>query len=706
MLIGGVALGAILLLATIWLSLAKRQIVKDDNTGKSGTKTIEPGDGEDKDDTDERPEQSMVEPGEQQATHVASRVTFDTVTLPQSTPQTPPSVSLYRFSSYDSQDVDRMASALGLGERKTENGATIAYDTVDPTRRGWLMVDAKRGVLTYRFYGNQPQQIQATTATQRAQTFLNDLGVIDDLVDCSITYQKTAMPDVTMVECHRDWQRTGLPILNFTGLINVPESTPLASMKLGKSYEGDPNDPSIVNTSTGQDGYSRPSDFNTATVSVDDDGTILGFTSNIREISGTQKVAAADFVQMETVREKIIRGETNMFFIRPEGEGTVDWDAFFATSAGRGAQVTDLILAYVEIPGRQEYLAPMYIARGTAQMGNYRAVFFTADPATRLAVSANTLSGPAVAGVTANRYLAQSTMGDSPKLGTFGFVPAATVNVIPTGECLPGAPNLYPLIDLPPFGKVGKFTVGDYSSIWRFNKWFLVPASPYYDVLPEVNSVMSMFASLNLGSGKDDKLRQMDDLQQDWSQYSQCPIRLSGASPTIFVSGGPQTTVVIRADASVLYRKPTASHGAWNVTVQADGTLQVDGTQAPYLYYEYQPVSFTRPEHGWNVKRSQLMTFAKNTIAPALGLTAAEDNRLAYEIATATFGMTDETVYVAPIAQAEVDALLPLGVSGTENTVRIHFYVGSAQAKATAPYLTAVPRSQTMVLELGASQGK
>lgn len=709
LLIGGVALGAILLVMTIWLSFAGRQTDQQTAGNMPTGVKMAPGGSPLAEDA-QQPDQAVVEPQEQPATHTASRVTFDAVSMPQTANVAQQNVTVYRFDTYDADDVDRMAAVLGLTERKVEGGATIAYNTVNPKQQGWLMVDEKNGVLTYRYFGNEAQQTSGTTATARAQSFLNNLGVIDDLVDCSITYQKTSMPDVTMVECHRDWQRTGLPILNFVGLINVPETTPLTAMKMGRVHEGGPDDPSIVNTSTGQEGQSRPSDFNTATVSVHADGTILGFTSNIREISGEQQIAAADMIPVEDVRQKIVRGETEMFFIRPEGNAIVDWNAFFATTTGRGARITDLMLAYVEIPGKQEYLAPMYIARGTAQMGNYKATFIAAHPATKIGISAVTRSGKAVAGLSTSQIAQapfqspyqspfQTPQGDSPKLATFGFVPAATIDGTATGECLPGAQHLYPLIDLPPVGKIGPWSI-DNKGQRRHDNWYLIPSTP--ESLPEINNVVALFDALGI-EGKRAELREMDKLEKEWAAYSQCPLRCTGTSPTVFIYGPQGSEMTVKPDASLIYREPA---GAWNVTTQADGLLKANGKTVGYLYYEYKPVSFSRPTQGWNVRRSELMTFAQETIAPAIGLSEEEGDRLAYEIVRASFGMTDETVYVAPMTQSEVDARLPLSVTGTENIVRSHFYVGSEQPGTAAPNLTPIARTQTMVLELGAAQGK
>ncbi len=718
MLLGGVTLGAILLVLTIWLSMTGREISKDERTGRSESSDSmerdERGDSNlGRDEYEKNPDQSLVEPDEQPATHTASRITFDAVALPQAAVNTPSSVAMHRFSTYDADDVNRMATALGLPQQKTEKGAVIAYNTTDPAQRGWLMVDAKNGVLTYRFYGNEaqgsagqypPQATQRDTASARAKSFLTNLGVIDELVDCSITYQKTAMPDVTMVECHRDWQKVGLPILNFIGLINVPESTPLSSMKIGMVYEGVPDDPSVVNTSTNQEGQRRPSDFNTATVSIHADGTILGFTSNIRKISGTQQVSAANIVPVEEVRQKIVRGETEMFFIRPERNTIVDWSTFFSTTAGRGAQITDLILAYVEIPGHQEYLAPMYIARGSAQLGSYRATFLAAEPAAKIGISAVTRSGAAVAGIsTDRRFLAQApnyTDKDrSPKLSTFGFIPSATIDGTVMGECLPGAQHLHPLVDLPPVGKVGAWSMGGEGQKRKGN-WYLIPAQP--EALPEINGVVALFDALGI-QGKQAELREMNKLQDEWASYSQCPLRISGSSPTVFAYGPEGAELSITPQSSLVYRDPA---GGWSVTTQADGSVNVGGKTVPYLYYEYQPVAFARPVQGWNVPRGDVMRFAQTTMASELGLTEEEGDRLAYEIARAAFGMTDAIVYIGPMQQTEVDARIPISVTGTDHVVRAHFYVGSAQSGAVAPNPTPVPRTTTMVLELGAAQGK
>lgn len=186
-----------------------------------------------------------------------------------------------------------------------------------------------------------------------------------------------------------------------------------------------------------------------------------------------------------------------------------------------------------------------------------------------------------------------------------------------------------------------------------------------------------------------------------------CPVRLTGASPTLFVYGAEGTELTVQSKATLTYLDPvTDLSGAWNVVTHGS-QLNVNGYERPYIYYEYKPVTFDRPDSGWNVNRSELDAVVK-TVSSSLGLTKEEESRLAFELNHAATSLKGDQLFVGLIPQTVVDAKIPLQMSRKPaNTYRYHFYVGAASAsEALAPHLSTISRNGLTVVELGSYAAK
>ncbi len=198
--------------------------------------------------------------------------------------------------------------------------------------------------------------------------------------------------------------------------------------------------------------------------------------------------------------------------------------------------------------------------------------------------------------------------------------------------------------------------------------------------------------------------RQNKIIQDILSIPEQCPIRLTGASPSLFIYGIEGTKVSVAPQALLTYADPgTSTDGLWNTEVTANG-LQVNGLNRSYIYYEYAPVPFTRPQNGWVITKTDIARYAKETGAK-LKFNPAETNRLVAEIEHAAQKVNEQNIFVGLMSQAEVNALLPMNINPMpENAYRFHFYVTAATQgeRAVSPILTPVVRSQYMILEIGA----
>ena len=119
------------------------------------------------------------------------------------------------------------------------------------------------------------------------------------------------------------------------------------------------------------------------------------------------------------------------------------------------------------------------------------------------------------------------------------------------------------------------------------------------------------------------------------------------------------------------------------------------------LYYEYQPVTFIRPEKGWNTAKKDLGKLAWQ-IGNRLSMKSAEARKLALERELAASKVNSDKLFVGPIDQAEVDEKVALAVIPAVPVFRYHFYVGKAGDITDSPVISPVTRSSRMVIEVGA----
>ena len=138
------------------------------------------------------------------------------------------------------------------------------------------------------------------------------------------------------------------------------------------------------------------------------------------------------------------------------------------------------------------------------------------------------------------------------------------------------------------------------------------------------------------------------------------------------------------------------------MSAKGDNKLVVNGVNRPYIYYEYEKTPVTRPTAGWNIRKADIKKWVHETVASELGLTAAEADRVIYEVNHAASGVNAENIFVGVLDAADVDRRLPLQVSPAGTAVsRVHFYVGPAGGEVTAPALSPIERAESLILEFG-----
>ena len=629
---------------------------------------------------------------------------INTVPLPQisfasyntpSAPVLPDSVNVYTFRTDYTPLISALQSNLGLSESKTEGNSIALYNLEENQNRGYLIFNTGTGRYEYSSYGTYQLPAVSGSVTGNVSAFLLDLGLIDETVDCNITYQRTDIPDTTFVECHRDWNKTGLPIINFAGLLNIPDIQSVTDLQVGMVDENTPDNPNIVSVSTGQDGKERPNDYNTATVAVDSQGNLISINSNLKMIESSNQYASADLVTPEEAVARFQSADSLLSLIVPV-DNNLAWETVFPGNAAYdlNAQVSDILLTYIENPFGGQSLTPLYLARGTATTAEgYEVKFLQAIPALRNQLGMESAEGQVAGLLAAVSPYPTQYYDESLKLGTFnpdqGTVQQQAITYPRSASpCVPAEDQLSPIISLGEFGMLGQWTInapspGDqYGSgttgkgYQQSGQWFLIPANP--QVLPEINQVVTAFDSLGVvGRGNEGGTRELDELQNEWRKYNFCPLRVSGGSPTLIGYGG---TYQVRVGREIVYLSPNPDNS---------------------IYYEYLPVKFSRPSQGWNVDKSDLSKFAQ-TITKQLDLTSPEQDKLEFELNAAASKVNHQKLFVGLIPQSEVDGSIPLTVTPEVPVLRYHFYIGQANVSVLAPALEPLVRSPRMILELGA----
>ncbi len=373
---------------------------------------------------------------------------FDNYTFSAAYPQVPDTLQLYNLKTeLTTADIRALGHAFGLREEKTlTNPFIMMANTTDTESMGILIVNRNTGTFSFQSYGlHKPQNNTDTTPSTVAQKYLQQIGVDDGTLTRAVTYKQKEYPTVTFVEFHRDWEKTALPILNPIGLLNLPEGKPLTTLQLGETEPFTLKNPSIIATSNNEQGTMRPNDFNTVTVAVSTEGTILSIESNLRKISEKSQVSKNDLLTPEDALEQFMQTGGDFALTIPAGTGPVSWEKVYPENLAKAenAIITDYILTYLENPPSvtQKSLVPMYTIRGIATLkSGYTVRFLQTLPALKSGHSIFTYSRKAVAGAK-TKLLAQE---NKKSLQLEPYYPTGVTGTVPSPTRVAGGEIEYP----------------------------------------------------------------------------------------------------------------------------------------------------------------------------------------------------------------------------------------------------------------------
>lgn len=285
-------------------------------------------------------------------------------------PQVPVEIPSYSLKSdFIKTEVDTIAATFNLSNGVQEENE-ITYANTSPEEAATFNFNTTTGSFTYQAY--TPTQPVSTNPQTAARTLLTKLGFTDTLIDCGITYKRAETPDVTYVECHRSWDRMGLPLVSLPGFYNTPEEIQLSQMTPGIIDSVEAPDPSIIQVSTGQNGLTRPTDFNTATIGVMKNGSIVSVASNLRYIENASTIQESELKTPEAAKSEF--GNALYSVVLPAGEGVIDLNKVFPENKGtaQSATVTGYNLVYLEkLRGEKQITyEPFYLIRGETTLEN------------------------------------------------------------------------------------------------------------------------------------------------------------------------------------------------------------------------------------------------------------------------------------------------------------------------------------------------
>ena len=320
----------------------------------------------------------------------ASNLKFKKYTSPEKIIKENPLYTYELKDSFAREDVKKIAENFSLLDIASEEGSYVTYsETKDIKKLGTFTMNKDNGFFTYQAYSFLPAS--SSNPKDAAVSLIKKLGFSDGDITCPITYQQKDAPDITFVECHRDWSRLTAPLFTLPGIINHGGNFSLSTMGgVGMVDSDGPLDPNIINVSTGQNGKARPNDFNSITVGITKNGAIYSVYSRMRFITGKSQIVKNSLKTYEEAFSEITKNPTYSFSM-PIGVGIADFRKVYKNdeAVALEAQSHELGMAYLEyIKGKQKVYEPFYLLYGSAEItSGYTIKYVQAIPASKLSTA-------------------------------------------------------------------------------------------------------------------------------------------------------------------------------------------------------------------------------------------------------------------------------------------------------------------------------
>ncbi len=645
----------------------------------------------------------------------------------KNSPLTNSAVKVYPLkNNVSSEEVRSLKEKLNLANAKLKKSSDD-YDlyTLDGGEKSsFLLVNPKVG--TFDFYNATGLKIAGSQNPQSvAETILRTLGMLDATVTCPVTFQKSDAKDVTYVECHRNWNLLGAPLLNPPGILNLPETKFMSTLSPGYADPNGPRDESVINTNNNQDGLSRPVDFNSVVIGVQKDGSIVTISSTMRQLDRDKKITTEKIIGPQEALSKVRNNQADFTIMMPAGTGTVDLKKVYPNNLAEStdATITDMVMGYIEKPleDTQDSYEPYYIIKGVASLNSgYTVKFIQAVKASKPQIGF--LTNPFVKKAYAQDHgnnVPGTTSSPSPSPSTTTSPsPSTSPNPSPSGGACTPTPTPTECSKESDYAKVVTFDIPGYGKIvlgqvsTAPNTYYLISTTGSTNKTDMINAIakglcpdLNIPAEMQVCKTRFPKVFQNTNGVQPGYQSGDPHCYITGLSPAIFLYPIQTESIIVSTGAKLTYSDPEIKNNTIRTLVLHDGTIRANGTERQYLYYEYDPrtVQFSLPSKGFIVGRSEIPTQV-NKIASELGLNENETNRLSQDVVNTI--KTKARYYFIGIAnQAEVERNLPLSLVPKPDTMhRVHLVIHRVDSpySVSRPEILPLQRNGFTVVELGA----
>lgn len=583
----------------------------------------------------------------------------------------------------------------------------------------YLLVDKKIG--TFDFYTYKGLKTSASSNPQQiALDTLDYLGMKDNTISCPITYQRTTIEGTVFVECHRYWNELGAPLLNLSGILNMPESKFMSTLSPGNADPSGPKDSTIVNSSNNQNGLARSTDFNTVVFGIEKNGKVISINSTMKPFDYTKTTETTQIITPKDALARIRDNQADISLTIPAGSGYTEWKKIYPNNQAEStdAIITDMMLSYIEIPadGNQTKYEPYYIARGIASItSGYTVKFVQAIKAKKNNTGMLNPANTVIKNLIPKAFAQNPTATTAPTSPPSPTTNPACISPTPgegegSPDCTQGERYLtsHQAFDIPGYGRliVGIKNQATYyliSTTGSTDRQELIYAlakglCPDLNIPQEFDVCKTRFfgAFLNGEGGA----------KQDGQLDPRCYI--SGTSPAIFFYPLVNINLEVKIGSKITYSDPDITSNFLQLSITPNGTITTNGISRPYLYYEYDKssIKFSQPSEGIIVNNSNF-EYAISEIAYKLGLNDNESKRLLQDAVNAKPLSSYYQISIAD--KKEVEANLPLSFSvAPDSFTRIHLLIKPLEkiAQINAPTIKPLQRTGFTVIELGATSIK
>lgn len=674
-----------------------------------------------------------------QIAKTAPSVAFSSYTNQATFPIVPSSIKQYVLKTDFSLDETKaFAKQFGLIQYKATDQDNPVFYSEDKNTRGMLVFNKETGTFSYQSWGILKPTTIGTTSTATALSFLKQIGVYDDTITCGITYKRTIAPkDLTFVECHRMPDSLGAILLNPVGILNLPEHISLSSLKVGLVPEGSPNNSTIENVSTGQNGKARPNDFNTITVGVFPDGNIFSVDSTIRWTQEEKQIPSDSILSPQEALDQFTKHNATFSLTIPAGAGKLNWDTVYPQNKAEAeiATITDFSFIYIEKPinSKQTTYIPNYFIRGTARLkSGYVVKFVQTVSALRDTTVLGSSTKKDLAQIQINPYYPTITQALSPSptknADTINEPSVVTSPIISpveitqeAGECdmegeLAQNENLRQIINEGRVGQeftlelpdLGNITIVSYAPYVQ--SFFLKSSSFVVQDMVDLRNKLEESYKKNPGAFADSPLAYYGLGSWNLRGFTSCYITSTGISPAIFIYSEKPQNVGITLLASLTYSDPLTINNKWDILLDKKGLLYDQHyNKRDYLYYEYDAskVIFKEQKEGYVVRKGGWEKVAEN-ITSQLELNEKESQALFFDIKNALPKVKTEYMKISLIDEDEINQKLPLQITPQPETIhRIHLLLTpqDKQQSIISPVIKPLSRDGFTLIELGVAIG-